>query len=397
MSKIRVNRIENNSTADGGIDIDTSGHVKVDGLQMPTAGALSGRNLIINGAMRVAQRATSKTGITGSDIHTVDRMFYSETSSGDFVFTQERSTDAPPGFGYSLKITTTTADTSLGSNTEMRALRYKIEGQDLMHLNYGTANAQPLTLSFWVKTSVAGTYTVRFVNNASTLRRYVETYTIAPGEVNTWQYRTVTVNGDTSAGIDNTDTNEFDIFFVIAAGSGRLGGSTGQWNNFTSDVASPGQTANVVGTVDATWQVTGLQLEVGSKATSFEHRTFADDLAKCERYFCKSYNANTNPGTSTSVGIKEIRNYNDTSRSDHGLQADFSVRMRATPTVRLYSKSGTIDKVTAGNTTYGSYVSEITATAHSNHGESGLGGVSLSTSLAATHFAYYHFVADAEI
>jgi hypothetical protein len=280
MSQTRVELLRQDTNF-GDIDVDS-----INNQNYPTAGPLSNRNLIINGAMQVAQRATSVTGQTSSEYHTVDRIGHSELSATGYTFDQEQSTDAPTGFSYSFKNTTATVLTAT-ADSEIRAARYKFEGQDLQHLKYGTADAQTITLSFWVKTSVEGTYVVRFVNNDdTTARRFAGQYTIASNETGLWQYRTITIAGDTNTAIANSNENEFDIFFVTDAGSNRTGGTANQWDDFTSGaIASPGQTAFVGRTVDDYWQITGLQLEVGSKSTPFEHRSYADELHRCRRYY----------------------------------------------------------------------------------------------------------------
>lgn len=300
MSTIKVNKIENTSTADGGVAIDTDGHITIDGQQFPTAGPLSNRNLIVNGAMQVAQRSTLVEDQTAGGYFTVDRMGHSETGATGYTFDQEQSTDAPTGFAYSFKNTTATALTAT-ADSEIRALRYKIEGQDLQHLNYGTANAQTITLSFWVKTSVQGTYVVRFMNNDDTQsRRFAGQYTIASDETGAWQYRTITVVGDTNTAIANSNENEFDIFFVTDAGSNRTGGTANQWDDFATGTAAPGQTAFVGRTVSESWQITGIQLEVGSKSTPFEHKSYGDELARCQRYL---FRVNRDPNTTDEMAI----------------------------------------------------------------------------------------------
>jgi len=273
----------------------------INDLGFPTAGPLSNRNLIINGAMTVAQRATSVTDESGSTYYTVDRIGHSELNATDYTFDQEQSTDAPTGFSYSFKNTTATALTDT-ADSEIRAARYKIEGQDLQHLKYGTADAQTITLSFWVKTSVQGTYVVRFVNNDDTqARRFAGQYIIENDETGLWQYRTITIAGDTNTAIANSNENEFDIFFVTDAGSNRTGGTANQWDDYTSGaIASPGQTAFVGRTVNDYWQITGLQLEVGERSTPFEHESYGQTLAKCQRYF---YKIAGNADDQTSVGI----------------------------------------------------------------------------------------------
>ena len=344
MSTIKVNKIENTSTTDGGVSIDVDGHVTIDGLQMPTAGPLSNRSLIINGAMTVAQRATSVTGQSGSTYYTVDRISHSETTATGYTFDQEQSTDAPTGFSYSFKNTTATALTDT-TDSEIRAARYKIEGQDLQHLKYGTADAQTITLSFWVKTNVQGTYIVRFVNNDdTTARRFAGQYIIENDETGLWQYRTITIAGDTNTAIANSNENEFDIFFITDAGSNRTGGTANQWDDSTSAAASPGQTAFAGRTVSDYWQITGLQLEVGSKATPFEHESYAQTLLKCMRYF------QIIDGTSAG-GALVIGNGSTRSSNNSHIQIPLGIALRDKPAA---SVTNTVRIIQGGNSATGS-------------------------------------------
>ena len=284
MSTIKVNSIKNTSTDDGGIAIDNSGHVQVDGVQLPTAGALSNRNLIINGAMTVSQRSTSETAVSTGGYKTLDRMRYSANSLATAQITHEQSTDAPDGFANSLKVTVTTAEGSVGAADGFRPIDYRIEGQDLQHLQYGTSGAKSLTLSFYVKSSVTGTYGVCFYRDESTDRQITDTYTIS--SANTWEYKTITIPGDTSASITNDNAGRFNIYFHAGAGSDSTStDSSGSWVNYTFAGFAYGNAVNLQNTLNATWQVTGIQLEVGSKATPFEHRSIGDELARCQRYF----------------------------------------------------------------------------------------------------------------
>lgn len=327
MSTIRANKYENTSTSDGGISIDNSGHVTVDGQQMPTAGALSHRNLVVNGGMTVAQRGTSETGVTGTGYKSLDRMRYSEISLSNTVSTIEQSTDAPDGFANSLKITVTTAEGSVGADDAFRPLDYRIEGQDLQHLQYGTSGAKSLTLSFYVKSSVTGTYAVTFYRVESTARQITGTYTI--DSANTWEYKTITIPGDTSASITSDNANRFEIFFHAGAGSDYTStDSSGSWGDYVSTGVAYGNTVNLQNTLNATWQATGLQLEVGAKSTSFEHRSYGDELARCQRYFQDF----------TSVNSK-IRGQRYNSNSGVDQTAYLPVRMRAQPNVTIVSSS----------------------------------------------------------
>jgi hypothetical protein len=282
MSTIKVNSIKNTSTDDGGIAIDNSGHVQVDGVQLPTAGALSNRNLVVNGGMRVAQRGTSFADAT-SDTYAADRWEYERSTSA--VVTVSQETDAPPGYKNSIKAEITTADTSTAA-TAFTQFLYKIEANDISHLAYGTADAKTCTISFWAKHSLAGTYPFSVQNHNGT-RVFPSSYTI--NTANTWEYKTITFAGDTG-GTWTTNGTETGMRFILCwnMGSNFTGGTAGAWAATTGYAdLTPTTGPDINGTVGNTVQWSGVQLEVGSKATPFEHRSYGDDLAKCQRYYYK--------------------------------------------------------------------------------------------------------------
>jgi len=240
--------------------------------------ALSNRNLIINGAMQVAQRGTSAVTInSGSATYRLDR-FYASGASSAGVYTVEQSTDAPANFKNSLKVTVTTADSSIGSTTNYR-VQQSLEGQNISHLNYGSSDAQTVTLSFYVKSSLTGTFGGKLGNSARD-RSHPFTYTIS--SANTWERKTVTIAGDTSGTWLDTNGTGIELAWSMGAGSSRLG-TAGAWAGTRYDGAS-GQT-NIIATNSATWLITGVQLELGEQATPFEHRSFHDELRRCKRYF----------------------------------------------------------------------------------------------------------------
>jgi hypothetical protein len=241
-------------------------------------GALSNRNLIINGAMQVAQRGTSFTGVT-SDTYTVDRFQYAEGSGGGSVAsTITQSSDSPDQFGNSLKLEVTTADTLSGG--ENVTFRYRSEGRDGQRLKFGTSSAEKFTVSFWAKASVAGTYSLQIFGPA---RSALSSYTI--NSANTWEYKTITFNGDTSVALPNTSASGFEVVWHLDAGSSDIT-SAYDWGNTGAFRAVTGQ-VNLMANTGNTWQITGVQLEVGDTATPFEHRSYGDELAKCQRYCWK--------------------------------------------------------------------------------------------------------------
>ena len=282
MSIIKVNSIKNTSTNDGGIAIDNSGHVQVDGVQLPTAGALSNRNLIINGAMQVAQRGTSTTGVgTAVAYNTVDRWRFADASDPTARFTETQSTDAPDGFSNSRKFEVTTADSAVEAD-EQQYTDHFIEGQNLQHLGYGTSSAKQLTLSFYVKASVAQTYGLNIQMHDGGGSYYGVSYAVNAAD--TWERKTITINGNTSLSIDNDNGRGLRVKFGLNVGSNYISGTDA--TSWSASGNEYGQHSNTwVGTVGNTWQITGVQLEVGEKATPFEHRSYGDELARCQRYF----------------------------------------------------------------------------------------------------------------
>lgn len=352
MSTIKVTNIEHASTANGGIQLDNAGHVTVDGQQMPTTGALSNRNLIINGAMKVSQRATSKTGLTGSinAYYTVDRFRFEnhdDSSTNSSVWKMEQSTDAPDGFTHSLKCTATTADSDYGSSSSQTNIHTRLEGQELQHLKYGTANAEKLTLSFWVKSSVTGTYLAWFYQLDDN-RHCTKKYTI--NSANTWEYKTVTINGDTTGVIDNDVTQGLTVRWLLGTGSTFQGGTylDGSWAAFTNADTYEGQAVNVASTVNNTFQITGVQLEVGEKATHFEHKSFDTELDLCKRYFQTSYGYSIGIGSATYSGASVYRGNTATTTTPY-VPFRYMKEMRALPTVTCYSPgTGAVNKVGAG-------------------------------------------------
>jgi hypothetical protein len=235
------------------------------------------RNRIFNGDMRIDQRnAGASVTLTSSATYVVDRWYAEENTDGGM--TAQQDTSAPTGFVNSFKFTTTTADASLGS-TQVVSTTQPIEGLNVSDLAWGTANAKPVTVSFWVRSSLTGTFGGSLRNSAVN-RSYPFTYTISVAD--TWEYKTVTIAGDTSGTWLTTNGVGIYITFGLGVGS-TLSGTAGAWNG-NNNVSATGA-VSVIGTLDATWYVTGVQLEAGSVATPFERRPFGTELNLCQRYF----------------------------------------------------------------------------------------------------------------
>jgi hypothetical protein len=285
MSTIKVNSIKNTSTNDGGIAIDNSGHVQIDGQQLPSTGPLSNRNLIINGAMQIAQRGTQETGIstTANSYRTVDRFSFQVQNLGTWTMDQGSGTPEN-GFASSAKMTCTTADASPTTNDYVLFYQF-VEAQNLQHLLYGTSNAKSVTLSFWVKSNKTGTASCDIAKPDTTSEFFSKTYQI--NTANTWEYKTITFPGNTLNSIDNDNESGLQLFWWLNSGSDFQGGSVSTAWRTTSFPDSNRNVNNlgVGGAVNDYFEITGVQLEVGSVATPFEHRSYGDELAKCQRYY----------------------------------------------------------------------------------------------------------------
>jgi len=305
--------------------------VNINGLAYPSAGPLSSRNKIINGDMRIDQRNAGAAVTVNSTANTygVDRWFGSGQNT-DGVFTIDQTTDAPDGFTNSTRITVTTADASIGA-TQNYLFRQAIEGNNVYDLDFGTASAKTITFSFWVRSSLTGTFGGA-LNNAANDRNYPFTYSISAA--NTWEYKTVTVTGDTT-GTWLTDTGRgITLTFQIGVGSSRVA-TAGSWTGTSLVYGATGAT-NVIETLNATLDITGVQLEVGSVATPFEHRSYGDELARCQRYFCKN-------GSDCFVTLMAQSASDNITKSN---STGFPVTMRAQPgTITLYDIVGTSGQV----------------------------------------------------
>lgn len=283
------------------------------------------RNLIINGAMNVAQRGTSFTApASGSVICDRWTVEYDNDASVDW----SQSTDAPDGFSYSLKADVTTADTSLAT-AQYSILYYKgTEVQDVSHLLYGTSGAKKVTMSFWVKSNKTGTYSAELAfNNGTAQVEHSKAYTINAS--NTWEKKELTFDANTTDSFGNAANGQgLIIYFWLAAGSqwqGSPRSSTwGTSNNRATD------NVNFLDSTSNEFYITGVQLEVGSVATEFEHRSYGEELALCQRYYWSE----------TGTGDDLTTNYASLYSASYSMcLVDLPVTMRAKPSVSAASYS----------------------------------------------------------
>lgn len=253
---------------------------KIQGIEGQVTPNLGRRNLIINGAMQVAQRGTSSTGIGASGGYfTCDRMYVDFSSTaGRLTQSQVAVTDLP-GFANALKLDCTTADTSVAAG-EIALLQYRIEGQDLQQFKKGTADAEKMTVSFYVKGNGNATYICELYDNDNG-RQISQTFSVT----SSWNRVVLTYDGDTTGAFDDDGNLSLYILFWLHSGSNYNSGTLSTtWTAQTPANRAVGG-SSFFSSTDNEFFITGLQMEVGDTATEFEHRSFAEELALCHRYF----------------------------------------------------------------------------------------------------------------
>jgi hypothetical protein len=298
------------------IAISGTNGITLDG-QFNSASSMGFKNRIINGGMVISQRnGTSATTVNGNDIYTLDR--FKGWASGGGVFTVTQSTTAPTGFNNSALITVTTADASIAAGDNYRFAQ-PIEGYNIADFGFGTASASTVTLSFWVRSSITGTFGGSLYSVSGT-RAYVFNYTISAA--NTWEQKTVTIAGDTSGTWGTTNSFGITVYFDLGSGS-NYENATGSW--VAAEKFRTSGNATLISTLSNTWYVTGVQLEKGSTATSFDYRPYGTELALCQRYFYKIV-GNTSPSAGIGSGFS-------TASTTARVYVKYPVNTRTAPTV----------------------------------------------------------------
>jgi hypothetical protein len=342
MSNLKVNTIND---ASGG------SNAVLYGVAAP-ANSMGFRNRIINGDMRIDQRnaGASVTPTVNSSYQSCDRWMSSLSVASKFSLQQNAGAVTPPvGFSNYLGVTSLAA-TSLGS-TDIYAISQQIEGYNIADLAWGTTNAQPITISFWVRSSLTGTFGGA-INNSGSTRSYPFNYTISAA--NTWEQKTLTIAGDTSGTWLTTNGTGMYVVFSLGCGTTRSG-TAGAWNsnwNFSATGA-----VSVVGTNGATFYITGVQLEAGSVASPFERRDYGRELIMCQRYFAN------NGGTGYPVYLYGSASNGNT----FGASAALPVEMRVAPTITNITNSsanmGALTVAAIGKTAFAVTGTAVTTTA----------------------------------
>ena len=307
--------------------MDISGVISINGGQIGGS-----RNYIYNGDTSICQRATSVSGVGDGDTgyHVQDRWGFVEAGSPATVVTMSRATEVPNGFQYSLKLDCTTASGTVGSD-DLVLLQQIFEGQDLYAWKKGTADALPVTLSFWVNATKTGTYIVNLFDNDNT-RVCSKSYTVSSSD--TWEYKTITFPADTTGVFDRNNGASLYVYFGLVAGSDYTSGTlqeTGAANENTN---------RFVGQVDAfdntsnNFHITGIQLELGETASLFQNETYGENLARCQRYFYKGEDL-----------VYGTHHYGSGDGGAGYAVVWFPVTMRADPTVTGVNSNSTAQQV----------------------------------------------------
>ena len=324
MSILKVNKLER-STSGGNCVVKATN-------------SLSNRRLNINGAMTVAQRATSVdlsgSGSSQNAVRVTDRFYLQNRSDANWTYSQE--SDGPTGFAKSFKALCTSADSSVAANV-YEMFSYKWEGQDLQNLKKGTSDAESITVSFWVKSNKTGTYILE-AHDLDNSRQISQSYTISSSA--TWEKKTITFAGDTTGTLDNDNAASFQLYWWVTAGSDKSSGTLNtSWGSITQANRAAGQ-VQLTDTTNNYWQITGIQVEVGDAASDFEYRSYGEELQLCKRYF----NMFANPASETYSDDKGRQTlfsgmvWNKDTK-DCRFSGSFDVAMRAAPS--LYKVVGT--------------------------------------------------------
>ena len=337
---IQVGESGDTITVPSGATITNSGTANNFTSYRPNAQAL-----IINGSMDVAQRSANATGLTSSGYKSIDR-FYTTlyyTSSNVGTFTQSQSTDVPTGYGFrnSLKMNCTTAQGSLPASGQI-AIRHTIEAQNMNPFKFGTSNAEKMTLAFWVKSNLTGTYNVSMYHqDGSSTPQVNSQYSIS--SANTWEKKVLVIPADTSNAFNDDNGQGLSIDWIMGTGSTYTGGTAPTtWSAFVNNTFNGGSTVNMASSTSNEWLITGIQLEVGEYTSAtippFQFETFANNLLRCQRY----YNIFGN-NTGKPMGMAAFY----TSTSAYVGPLVYPVEMRSTPTITITGGSGDAE-ATAG-------------------------------------------------
>lgn len=356
------------------------------------------RRINYNGRMDIFQRGnnTVVSGSSSIEQYVADRWFIGLRTNNYTITAARDTSDHPSEFNSCLKLTNGTG--VAGNASSNVVLGYgPFEGWQTHDFAWGTPYAKDLTISFWVKSSVPGIYSIQLINygtgNVQAFREYHVKHAGA------WQWCSVTFNGCTSLGTTNILTDRaLVVNWSLGAGpTDRIDESVQDWATTGGNWRGTNDSVEWGAVTGATFQITGVQMETGPVATEFAYRSYPEEVALCQRYFCKSYGIDVEPGTNTSEGLRVGRNFDPNgARSDVPGYTEFPVSMRTAPSLTFYAKAGTVNKANRGNSTGGSVGSNESTVTNGINGPSGIGYLSLSPSVPSAAFYYFHYTAAAD-
>jgi len=349
------------------------------------------KNRIINGAMVIDQRnAGASVTPTTDGTFSVDRWRCGLSVTSKFSVQQNAGSVTPPaGFTNYLGVTSLSGYT-VGLSENFR-ISQSIEGFNTADLGWGTVNAQTVTLSFWVRSSLGpGTFGGAIKNSAET-RVYPFNYSISAS--NTWEYKTITIPGDTTGTwVGATNGNGLGVHFSLGTGA-TVSGTAGAWQG--GNLFSATSAVSVVGTNTATWYITGVQLEKAPQATAFDYRDYGRELIMCQRYYEKSYDLDAVPGTNSLPGLTYASVGSNLVPNAYGFMTMvFRVTKRAIPTMKIYNPGGTVNKVGNGDQADFGATVQTQAVGMRSAIVQNISGGSLNPSAGMT---CAHFTADSEL
>ena len=366
-----------------------NGTTGITNLPSINSGQIGGRrNIVYNGEMKVAQRSTSVTGLgAASGYFTLDRWYmFLQATAGRLTMAQVA--DGPAGFANCMKLTTTTADTSIAAGERLQLLQV-FEGQDLQQLKKGTSSAEAVTVSFYVKANAAALYVCELLDSDGS-RMNTQSFAVTTD----WNRIELTFVGDTASAIVDDNTASLYLSIWLHGGSNFTSGTFASNTWAASTAANRYAVADRTSIFDATSRtffITGVQMELGATATDLESRSFCEELALCQRYYCKTYDYGIVPGTNGATDVNAKRGTVFVYRQRDTNYVAFSffhpVAMRAVPTMTNYSHAGTSGKFTS---------STSDTTISTNAALSGT-KLSMAYGVGTADDAYGHFVCEAEL
>ena len=322
MSEIKVNSIKGVGASSAAITVNNTDGTCTANI----TNNLSNRNKVINGAVLINQRGNA-TGVNSQGYYGPDRFKWIQNNSSA-AFSINQSTESPDGFANSYHVDCTTADTSVAADSYVRFL-YSLEGKDVQDFAKGTSSAKKAVVSFYVKTNKTGTYSVLYFDSDNN-RQFTATYTVSNTN---WNRYTIPVPEDTTGAFNNDTGPSLEIYFGLVAGSNLTGSVDGVWQPYTQSKEMAGHTVNFADSTSNNFYITGIQLEVdhtgSGVATDFEHRSFGQELALCQRYYYEHANGN-NAQNNNRAAICSGGMYN--SSNFFGV-IQFPVKMRARPSL----------------------------------------------------------------